>query len=1279
MLSPFVQGAQSTTRTRATGQSIISSSFKRFVYQPKSLQLSVNSKYSIRPYVRANASASASASSADEVERVGEADDQVLDDRSKHPFPFPLPKDFQQKFLGGIPLIATYPLFGAVISVFAGIGFLAGRQLVEDPTLSLGISCALAAVFGGAALFLCLRARSRRASAAVIDLYNSLVEMADPAHLRPEHIHALERQYGINFLRDEIDGLKRIYGQFIQGVIPHGDEQLSGSEADKIRAFKDTLGLSDEDAAPVHVEIGRRFHRDRTEAAGDRAASFSSRRSFQRLIYISQLVFGERKAAFLLPWGRYFGLTEAQILVAKRDNARIVLRKYLESLGGESVVVDRKLLGEIREQQLAVRALDETAEELVKAFLRRHIEKRLGGAAELVRNSNKSRDLAAVVEIVQEVLDYTRRLASLAAAEDAPPLPGLAAPTLAGGVMDTDEGRRDCKDIYRVFLEERMAMEGEGGFSDQLEKELHEFATLAGIAAKDCASIHDEVAAKVYKQLLKEEVLSGRLDEADSPASILETLCVKAHLSPESAMELHKGFFRQKLQSLLRDRVALSEEDEKAVRRMRRVLCLPTEAVHKALRETIGRRLEEALRELFAEGAKPIESYRLDHLDFLVTSLRIEQELSLDVLKVAARGQFRKYIADAQKADKARLFLSHVRELLKFNGLVVTPVLDTLKGSKEKEQEIKDLLDKAMRGSDSKDKVAADGSGGSSSNHSDSISKTEIKSESGEEGGVSSGKDAVDPIINAEFVEEKKSVVEVEGVDSNSTSSTSSSGSGKEEEKETENITVNNKNDDVKEAQSLISAALDASQSSSSPEPQAEAEAAPQPAKASSPSAASSTGEEEKDSDAVSKMQKLLDAAREPESREDRAQTLIGLRDDMELKKRQDLYKQFLVCNIQKDAEYEKEKREAERKNAAPPPEPENQSPEEMQRLGHQFAELLGLSQFEVLKCHNELAERGFRKQAIDAIKKAAEEAGGAPPSDELIVELQEAGKQMGLRQETIDAMLNEARTEVYGSAGAAEEGKWTLERIVELKEKEKEKREENKFNAAAATTTTTTTPAAAEVTRRNIFRRELTKAVTDGKGAAQKAYFWKTLPAMLDLPEAKVRKMVKEELGTRRRMLLVQAVSLFRQRRALEAVTSLNNLISCVAIMPLEAKDGEERKKKEGGGKEEKKTATATSAPSSPLGSLEWREKAEMKDLFTLYALSKEGGGDLLYGSSERKTAEAVDGEPGALAAAAARNRVEALRVLMGLTLEDAKEILSNPNAAQHLRQKAGEEEDFF
>lgn len=115
---------------------------------------------------------------------------------------------------------------------------------------------------------------------------------------------------------------------------------------DAVRSFKDTLGLEDkarrhpgdshgadfdstqprslqttfvfvnthrvplshcvaQDAAQVHMEIGRRMFRGRMEV-GDKEGESAQRKEFQKLVFLSTLVFGEAKARFLLPWKRVF-------------------------------------------------------------------------------------------------------------------------------------------------------------------------------------------------------------------------------------------------------------------------------------------------------------------------------------------------------------------------------------------------------------------------------------------------------------------------------------------------------------------------------------------------------------------------------------------------------------------------------------------------------------------------------------------------------------------------------------------------------------------------------------------------------------------------------------------------------------------------------------------------------------------------------------------------------------------------------------------------------------
>lgn len=48
---------------------------------------------------------------------------------------------------------------------------------------------------------------------------------------------------------------------------PYAGALCRGFEPERISKFRDALGLSDEDAAAVHIDVGRRFSRQRQEAA----------------------------------------------------------------------------------------------------------------------------------------------------------------------------------------------------------------------------------------------------------------------------------------------------------------------------------------------------------------------------------------------------------------------------------------------------------------------------------------------------------------------------------------------------------------------------------------------------------------------------------------------------------------------------------------------------------------------------------------------------------------------------------------------------------------------------------------------------------------------------------------------------------------------------------------------------------------------------------------------------------------------------------------------------
>ncbi len=121
-----------------------------------------------------------------------------------------------------------------------------------------------------------------------------------------------------------------------------------GDEPDKINAFKDALSLSDEDLAAVFIETGRRLSRGAIEYK-DRQSQFEQRKAFQRLIYLSYIVFGDQKAAFLLPWRRVFNLNDAQLFVARRENARAIFVAHLQERTGGDLPAERYVQHELME------------------------------------------------------------------------------------------------------------------------------------------------------------------------------------------------------------------------------------------------------------------------------------------------------------------------------------------------------------------------------------------------------------------------------------------------------------------------------------------------------------------------------------------------------------------------------------------------------------------------------------------------------------------------------------------------------------------------------------------------------------------------------------------------------------------------------------------------------------------------------------------------------------------------------------------------------------------
>ena len=244
----------------------------------------------------------------------------------------------------------------------------------------------------------------KRFTAAPKALWNEL-NNRNPLSVDASEVQAVGQRFGINNIGTqcprEICGL---YDAYLSSLIPMGDAPVKGWEAEALRQFRETLGLEDSEAAQAHLEVGRRLYRKRIEL-GDKDTEIESRVEFQKLVYISQMTFGEEKARFMLPWRRVFRATDAQVELALKDNASHLFRTFLVD-NGAVVNVDANGLAEGKEYASNDLLLsDDIASEIVQSEARAHVVEIVESASEISKQRGSARDVDAVEKKIESVLD----------------------------------------------------------------------------------------------------------------------------------------------------------------------------------------------------------------------------------------------------------------------------------------------------------------------------------------------------------------------------------------------------------------------------------------------------------------------------------------------------------------------------------------------------------------------------------------------------------------------------------------------------------------------------------------------------------------------------------------------------------------------------------------------------------------------------------------------------------------------------------------------------------
>ncbi|KAK4350992.1 hypothetical protein RND71_030305 [Anisodus tanguticus] len=606
--------------------------------------------------------------------------------------------------------IATSALvFAGAIAAGYGLGVRFGGG---SRNAGLGGAIALGAAGAGAAyaLYSCVP------EVAAINLHNYVADFEDPAALNKQDIEAIANKYGVNKQNEAFNAeLRDIYcrrgSRYVSAVLPTGTEELRGNEVYTIIKFKNALGIDDPDAADMHMEIGRRIFRQRLET-GDRDGDMEQRRAFQKLIYVSTLVFGEA-SAFLLPWKRVFKVTDSQVEVAVRDNAQ---RLYASKLKSVERDIDVNQLVSLREAQLAYRLSDELADEMFKEHARKLVEENISIAVGILKSRTRATESTRVIEELHKILSFNNLLISLKNHADASRFaPGIGPVSLVGGEYDGDRKMDDLKLLYRAYVTDSLSsgrmeedkenlnfsllfsyafvglshvkhngqeVKGTYSFSFiqlQYLAALNQLKKIFGLGRREAETMTLDVTSKVYRKRLAQAVTSGELEAAESKAAYLQNLCEELNFDPQKALEIHEEIYRQKLQQLVADG-ELGDEDMKALERLQVMLCVPKQTVEAAHADICGSLFEKVVKEAIAAGIDGYDSEIQKSVRKAAYGLRLTREVAMTIASKAVRKIFISYIQRARGAGGRTESAKELKKMIAFNSLVVSQLVADIKG-----------------------------------------------------------------------------------------------------------------------------------------------------------------------------------------------------------------------------------------------------------------------------------------------------------------------------------------------------------------------------------------------------------------------------------------------------------------------------------------------------------------------------------------------------------------------------------------------------------------------
>lgn len=471
--------------------------------------------------------------------------------------------------------------------------------------------------------------------------------------------------------------------------------------------------------------------------AGTRAGDARARQQLAKLIYLSSLIFGEQKSAFMLPWRRAFDLTDAQLYVAKRDCAKQLFRAAIAKGGdsnGKGLAATAEAMRLLEQARADARLAEDAAAGEVRAAARAGLEARLAPVVAAVKEGGAAGRAAAVAGL-REALSYGRALARLASSSEASSSsaasasggsgdssvagavpPGLAIPSIQGGTLEKDPAAtRALRDAFGWFLDASLEKEP-ASFDAAARADADDLALELALSTKESKERVDAAVRKAYRRTLRAEVTSGRLDAAPSKAAVLGELCERLSFDAADAAAMHVEIYKQKAEALV-SKGSLTDQDAADLDRLRVLLCVQRDDVAKVSRETAGKKYAAAVAAALAAGVDAFSPQDEAKVAEARKAVRLDPEVARSILSDQARKAFLTAISKSRSARSREAQGQELRSMVIFSNVVVAPLLKDLRSADEVEaedkaenmekakKEIAELMAKAKKDADAEERA----------------------------------------------------------------------------------------------------------------------------------------------------------------------------------------------------------------------------------------------------------------------------------------------------------------------------------------------------------------------------------------------------------------------------------------------------------------------------------------------------------------------------------------------------------------------------------------------